>query len=81
MIPTIDCAERNRILSEMDVDAAQSWVPGLSREGMLAGLHKARYECRDIAPELRHVSGEWLRARGFCRLYGLPLLPIGELPV
>lgn len=75
-----DSIERNRILSELDVDTAQSWVPGLSREGVLAGMHKARYECPDIAPELRHASGVWLRARGFCRLYGLPLLPPGELP-
>jgi len=78
--PDTDRIERNRILSDLDVDAAQSWVPGLSREGLLAGLHKARYECPDIAPELRHASGEWLRARGFFRLYGLPLLPFDDLP-
>lgn len=76
----IDCTERNRILAELDVDAALSWVPGLSREEILVGMHKARYECPDIAPELRHASGEWLRQRGFCRTHGRPLLPFGELP-
>lgn len=78
--PDTDRIERNRILAELDVDAALSWVPGLSREGILAGMHKARYECPDIAPELRHASGEWLRCMGFSRLRGLPLLPLGELP-
>lgn len=76
-----ELAEKLRILAELDVDAALLLAPGpMSREGCLAGLHKARYECIDLAPDLRHASGEWLRARGCCRTYGRPLLPLGELP-
>lgn len=73
--------EKLRILMSLDVDAAMPYVPGVSRDGCLAGLHKLRYECPEIPAELRHASGEWLRANGYSRIQGRPLLPLGELPV
>lgn len=73
-------AARNRILETLDVDAAMAQMPGISsREVVLIALHKTRYDCADIADELRHESAAWLRERGYSGLY-TPLLPEGELP-
>lgn len=74
-----------KIVKTLDIDAAKN----LSRKAgktppddyvVLLGLHKARYERPDMLPELRHESGDWLRARGYGRLTGEPLLPEGQLP-
>lgn len=74
---------RNKALANLDLEwAAEQTPPGRatpSKEVMLIAMHKARYECRAIAAELRHESGAWLRERGYSRSYG-PLLPEGELP-
>lgn len=73
--------ERNKILAELDVDAAAAWVPGIyPREVVLMALHKARYDCTDIATELRHASAAWLREQGCTDMRGQPILPEGQLP-
>lgn len=71
---------RNRALANLDMQWAREQSPRVaSDEVVLIGLHKARYECRVIAAELRHESGAWLRERNYNRSHG-PLLPEGELP-
>lgn len=73
--------QRNDALTKLDLEWARRQVPRYSdAHVLLMALHKARYECTDIAPELRHASGAWLRERGYHRLTGRPLLPEGELP-
>jgi len=71
-------AERNRILRELDT----SKVPGenWNVEMKLTALHKARYECTEIEPELRHESRKWLEERGMKRLGMLEFEPDGRLP-
>jgi len=71
--------ERNRILREMDCEAASTQAPHLPMDVIIAGMHKARYHCTDIEPSLRLESGEWLRSMGMQSGFG-PLLPSGELP-
>jgi len=66
--------ERNRILRELDITAS-----GIPADMALISLHKARYECTCIEPELRHESRKWLQANGYKRLMG-EFLPEGELP-
>ena len=62
-------------------DAARAAIPRpMTDEVILIGLHKSRYMCTAIAPELRHASGAWLRERGYRQANGLPLLPEGDLP-
>ena len=42
---------------------------------VLCGMHKARYECGhlpQITPQMRVESREWLQARGYTRMGGLP---------
>lgn len=73
--------ERNAALAALDMDYARSHNPhGFSDGVLLMGMHKARYECIGLAPELRHASAVWLGERGYKRLTGMPLLPAGELP-
>lgn len=72
--------ERNAALTTLDVTWAKERFPTADEHTLLMSLHKARYECTAIAPELRHASGAWLRASGYHRMNGLPLLPEGELP-
>ena len=73
-------AERNRMLETLDVDAAIRQVPSMSRETALLALHKARYDCIDIDPELRHASAAYLRAGGYRDMSGAEILPEGQLP-
>lgn len=73
--------ERNRALVNLDIAWARSQLriaDGCSDELILISLHKARYECTAIDDLLRHQSGQWLRDRGFKRLYGQEFEP--ELP-
>lgn len=79
-LPNWTIEERNRILREFDVDAAHKMMPYLSREGVIVGMHKSRMHVAHISKELRLESVEWLRARGFSDLHGLPLPPPGVLP-
>jgi hypothetical protein len=73
--------ERNRALTELDMDYARRTLPQAScDEVLLMSLHKARYECSAIAAELRHASRAWLWDRGLKRFDMSPLLPEGELP-
>lgn len=74
--------ERNRALAALDIEWGRQLVPaGTSDEVILIALHKARYDCTDIAAEQRHQSGDWLRQHGYRRMDGTELLPEGELPV
>ncbi|MDE3023266.1 MAG: hypothetical protein KGI54_15705 [Pseudomonadota bacterium] len=63
--------ERNNALINLDMEWAHSQMPRLSREPLLAGMHKARYEITEIPSELRHASKAWLIENGFKRLNGL----------
>jgi hypothetical protein len=74
-------AERNRVLRELDMEAARDMLPFASGDDVrLAAMHKARYDCKDIEPELRHASRAWLHERGMGDMHGASLLPEGELP-
>lgn len=71
---------RNKALLELDMDYARQMMPGTSDEVRRLAMHKARYECTALPREVRHQSGEWLRAGGYRRLTGDELLPEGALP-
>jgi hypothetical protein len=74
-------AERNKALENLDMEYARRMIPmATSDDVRLMAMHKARYECTDIAAEFRHQSGEWLRNNGCSRMTGDALLPEGELP-
>lgn len=73
-------AARNAALRILDMNYARELMPQASSDEVrLIAMHKARYSCTDIEPELRHASGAWLRERGYGAFEG-PLLPEGELP-
>lgn len=72
--------ERNRALRELDMAWARAQFPTAQDEVLLAGLHKARYECLHIHDALRQESREWLADNNMGRNGGRPLLPIGRLP-
>lgn len=72
--------ERNKALVELDEAYVAKIWPGAKPEIRLLILHKTRYSCTDIDPELRHESGRWLRQHGFGAFDGA-LLPEGELPL
>lgn len=72
---------RNEALRTLDIAWAREQFPSASSdEVLLASLHKARYDCRALADELRLESGEWLRARGLGAMQGRDLEAPGELP-
>jgi hypothetical protein len=72
--------ERNEAMTTLDMQWAKRMLPDTTSDYVrLTAMHKARYECVSIAPELRHESAEWLRSRGFGAM-SRPLLPRGELP-
>ena len=73
-------ARRNKALAELDLSFAKQEYPEGSDEVLLVALHKARVDCTDLPDPLRLDSVEWLRERGFSRVSGLPLPPVGELP-
>ena len=75
-------AKRNEALRMLDLTYAREQCPDATNdEVLLMALHKARYECTAIEDEYRHLSGLWLRSRGYGRMIpGEPLLPPGELP-
>jgi hypothetical protein len=73
--------ERNAALTTLDIEWARKHLPlNLSDEVLLVSMHKARYDCTAIEPDLRHASGAWLRERGLSRMMGLPWPPEGTLP-
>lgn len=66
-------ADRKLALETLDMAYARRNFPKASSdEVLLLAMHKARYECTDIAPNLRRASAKWIKARGFKRLYDLP---------
>jgi hypothetical protein len=69
-----------RMLETLDMKAARKLHPDFTDLGLLGGMHKARYEMSSIDPKLRHESAVWLMERGWGRLDGSPLLPLGQLP-
>jgi hypothetical protein len=72
--------DRNAALRTLDIEWARKMCPGASSEYiLLLALHKARYSCTAIEPELRHASAAWLREGGHGAMC-VPLLPEGELP-
>lgn len=73
-------AERDKALAALDMEWAKARMPGASDLVLLAGMHKARYECVSITDVLRFESRAWLEAHGFKRLGGLSWPPVGELP-
>lgn len=53
---------------------------GCPPRAALMALHKARYECTSMEPELRHASRKWLQDNGCHRMHNEPWPPEGELP-
>jgi hypothetical protein len=81
---------RNRALLALDMRWARAQareacrVSGRTMPGddvLLAGMHKARYECKDLPAEARHESRRWLQERGLVRLGMQAFLPDDQLPV
>lgn len=73
--------ERNEALAGLDMDWARKMMPTATDDHVrLMAMHKGRVECTDLAPELRHASVEWLRGRGYRRMDGGELPPVGVLP-
>jgi hypothetical protein len=73
-------AARDWALVTLDESYVAKTVPAAPPSIRLTILHKARYECINIDPQLRHESRAWLAERGLSRMTGTPLLPAGELP-
>lgn len=73
-------AARNAALVALDEEYVAKTIPQAPQRMRLMILHKSRYECTDIAPELRHASRAWLAENGCSRMTQGPLLPEGELP-
>lgn len=73
--------ERNKALSELDMEWARRKMPEATNDHIrLLAMHKSRYECLHIDAQLRHDSGKWLKENGYKRMFGMELLPEGELP-
>lgn len=81
--------ERNKALTDLDMRWARrmavqggkkGYLGGMTDEELLAGMHKARYHIPGIARELRLESAAFLRERGLGDLFGVALLPEGQLP-
>lgn len=73
---------RDNALRALDTEYLLDVQPNLRgrpREFLLTILHKGRYECLSIEPQLRQESGVWLSERGLEGMSG-PILPKGELP-
>lgn len=73
--------ERDEALANLDLNWARKMFSNASCDFVrLIAMHKARYECTILSPELRHESGDWLRKKGMYRMSGEPLLVEGTLP-
>jgi hypothetical protein len=73
-------AERNRIMSEFDVEAGMKMMGCADRMVAVMGLHKARYECLAIDDSLRLDSQKWLAENGVRRMTGEPVKIGDPLP-
>ena len=75
--------EQMKALRELDMVWARRQIPKNVHNpdpvAMLAGMHMARYVCKDLEPHYRHISYKWLKKRNM-KCLGLPLLPEGKLP-
>ena len=75
-------AQRNNALTTLDMRWARKAMPSASSDEVrLIALHKARYECTQIEPSLRHESRKFLEASKLARMNDMPW-PINkqELP-
>ena len=76
--------QRDQALCTLDLKWARRMIapfdPHVTDFVLLTAMHKVRYDTPRLPEALRHESGEWLRANGMKCLFGLPLLPPGELP-
>lgn len=73
--------ERDAALTAMDLTWLRERLPpNTAEEVVLMTAHKTRYECVNIAPELRHESRKWLQERGLGRMNGFPFPFDDELP-
>lgn len=63
--------ERDEALRTLDLAWARQQHPEGKDEVLLIGMHKARYEAVNIAPELRQQSRVWLEERGYKRIAGM----------
>lgn len=72
---------RDKAVATLDMEYARKMMPGAaSDEVRLCAMHKARYEMKRIAPELRHESRAWLEKNGYKRFMDLPWPTEGGLP-
>ncbi len=68
---------RNLALAELDLEWARVATKGhLTNDGLLAALHRARFDCVDIPEELRLESAAWLQAQGFKDTDNADVLPV-----
>lgn len=73
--------KRNEIFTTLDIAGAHELLGGKGGdEILLLSIHKARYECCDISPELRQISRKWLEERGYKRMFQEPFPADGSLP-
>ena len=66
--------ERNKALTELDMDWAMCQMPDASDEVRLVAMHKARVNCLAVTGNLRKQSAKWLVSKGystFCSLMGV----------
>ena len=68
-------------LEKMDLSYFKERNPHVDEDVMIIGLHKCRYDCTLISKNARLESAEWLRAKGYQGMYGIPLVPAGQLPL
>lgn len=74
-------SERNEALTTLDMAWSRRMIPDASSDDVrLMAMHKARYECTQIAPDLRRESRRWLEKNGCGRFYGQPWPDGDELP-
>ena len=73
--------ERNNALIALDLTWARNVMGHHAHDlTLLAAMHKARYDIPSIPDALRHESAAWLRAHKMTGMFGMPLLPPGQLP-
>jgi hypothetical protein len=73
--------ERDTALLNLDMEwGRKNLSEGVSDEVVITSLHKARVECTSLPDAPRLESIEWLRERGFRRIFGVELPPAGVVP-
>lgn len=70
---------RDVALARMDMDYLRIMLPDASNDAVrIIAAHKARLECVGLPDMVRIESRDWLRANGFRRFDGTPVMD--ELP-